>query len=101
MTYLEHAGHLSLSDGSVLRLDFECHHWCASYYQPGPQHLLLRAYAYGGFEAMRDMVATWFDAHTASLASPLAGVGNGSGRVPMPCPEPPNLLGNTTFKETA
>lgn len=72
--HLNRTGHLRLADGSVLRLDAECRQYCASWYQPlGPdQQLILRAYSYGSFDAMKDLVDSWADAFELSQTSPLS-----------------------------
>jgi hypothetical protein len=100
MRYLERCGHLNLADGSVLRLDFECQMWCASWYKPGPDHLELHAHAYGSFDAMTDLLAHWTDAFELSLTSPLS-VGDDAGSgADIPAPGQ-TLLGETTLEETA
>jgi hypothetical protein len=70
MWHLAHTGHQKLSDGSVLRLDAELGRYVASFYN---SDLTLRAYGFGSFAAMQDLVAVWADAFEASLASPVGG----------------------------
>lgn len=94
--HLNRTGHLRLADGSVLRLDVELGKHVASYYQPGPnQQLVLRAYSYGTFDAMKELVDSWADAYELSLTSPAVGVGERPGVVPAPAPGQTNQLGET------
>jgi len=60
---LEHTGHIHLSDGSTLRIDYECRRYCASWYTPDSA---LRAYAVGPLDAMTAVVAAWADAYNKS-----------------------------------
>lgn len=101
MWHMNRTGHQKLSDGSVLRLDVELGKHVASYYQPrGPeQQLILRAYSYGTFEAMKQLVADWADAFELSQTSPLSvGAEVGSGAA-IPAPDQTNNLG--IARETA
>lgn len=90
--HMTHTGHQRLSDGTVLRLDAELGKYCASWYRQGVDALELHAYSYGSFDAMRDLVGDWADAHEASLTSPVGGETAGSGAA-IPAPGQPNLLG--------
>jgi hypothetical protein len=75
--HLESRGHISLSDGSVIRLDLELNRWVASYYRA--DHTL-RAYSYGRLERMATLIDLW----QAAMTSPHAGVVNGPGRCHLP-----------------
>lgn len=92
--YLERCGHLALADGSLLRLDFEMRRYVASYYVQGPDHLLLRAYSYGTFAAMIDLLADWCDAFEAST-SPLSVGGSGAALGDLTPVQPPNSMGES------
>lgn len=97
MWHLNRTGHQKLSDGSVLRLDVEMGKHVASYYQPtGPaQQLVLRAYSYGTFEAMKELVDSWADAFELSQTSAAGVAGRGAAPGdPLPA-QPPNTLGET------
>lgn len=91
--YLERPGHLNLADGSLLRLDFECRKWCASYYIPGPDRLELRAYSYGSFDAMLDLLADWSDAFEASTSLAVGVKGRGAAPGDTSTAQPPLNLG--------
>jgi hypothetical protein len=56
MTHLDHAGHVCLPDGSVLRLDFELGRWVATFYRPD---LSQRTCISGCLDEMRTVVAAW------------------------------------------
>jgi hypothetical protein len=60
---LERTGHIHLADGSILRIDYECKHYCASWYTPTAS---LKAYAVGPLDAMTVVVAAWADAFNES-----------------------------------
>lgn len=58
MTHLHHSGHITLADGSILRLDMEMQRWRASWYRAD---LSVKASAWGPRAEMEAVVNAWSD----------------------------------------
>jgi hypothetical protein len=87
--------HLVLSDGSILRLDFECERWHARWFEAGERHHLW-CHAVGPWAQMVTVVNGWHTAFLASFASPVPEAGVDRSGVPSLAPtRAENQLGET------
>jgi hypothetical protein len=53
---LTHTGHIRLSDGSVIRLDFESGHYVGTYYRPD---MTTHARVAGGLNRVQASIEAW------------------------------------------